>query len=234
MCSIFFFLFRTGCSFWLWHVCDSCWDRWNEKQIKINKQKIMVFQVVLKEISQTISATYKFTKSEKNLRRLSDQSDRSAMIVYGTQSSVLMKHVSDWFWPGFKLTINYRSSKGINQERLSAASTIKYSQCSHLPPSFSRWVDIMSYSKICNSCGIVILFSFEENWYMDYDKYDCCSNTKIIKVIGNTLEKSLNFYFLKNGSLNLKFKIQYRFTNRNSRHQGWGSKIMTTKVGNLP
>lgn len=155
-----------------------------------NKQtKIMVFQVVLKENSQTISATYKFTKSEKNLRRLSDQSDWSAMIVYGKRSSVLMKHVSDWHWPGFILTINYRSSKGINQERLSAASTIKYSQCSHLTPSFSRWIDIMSYSKICNSCGIVI-FSFEKNWYMDYDKYNCLSNIKIIKVIGNTLEKN--------------------------------------------
>lgn len=66
------------------------------KQKTNQKQKITVFQVVLKENSQTILATYKFTKSEKNL---SDQSDWLAMIVYGTRSSVLMKHVSDWFWP---------------------------------------------------------------------------------------------------------------------------------------
>lgn len=44
----------------------------------------MVFQVILKKKNLwTFSATYKFTKSEKNLRRPTDQSDQSALIIYG-------------------------------------------------------------------------------------------------------------------------------------------------------
>lgn len=43
----------------------------------------MVFQVVLKKELMDNLATYKFTKSEKNLRRPTDQSDQSALIIYG-------------------------------------------------------------------------------------------------------------------------------------------------------
>lgn len=68
-----------------------------QKQTKLNKQtkKPWYFRLFKKKNSWTISATYKFTKSEKNLRRPTDQSDQSAMIMYGMRSSVLMKHVSN-------------------------------------------------------------------------------------------------------------------------------------------